>query len=270
MKIDNAQTDETVQEQKRVIVSLTSFPEAIPFAADAVRSILGGSVKPDKVVLYLTFSQFPECKIPSEIIKLTEENPLFEVRHYENDIRSYRKLIPALKDFPDDIIVTVDDDISYHKNMLRDLLRLHERYPDAIIAHRVKRLKLNTPYRRWRKYRWYNFFTRTLRPKFGNIQTGVGGVLYPSGSLKSDMLNPEIFTKMAPTADDIWFWAAAVANGTKTAPVPFGHSKPRGLGKPKELSLKRINVKSGVDVNRAVLESIIEKYPVIRERIENE
>ena len=256
--------------QRRVIVSLTSFPAAITFAAGAVRSILNGSVKPDKVVLYLTFSQFPDGKVPSEIIKLTEENPSFEVIDYENDIRSYRKLIPALKDFPDDIIVTVDDDVYYHKNMLRDLLRLHRRYPDAIIAHRVKRLRLGVSYRKWRKYRWYAFFIRDLRPKFGNIQTGVGGVLYPSGSLKSDMLNPEIFTKAAPTADDIWFWAAAVANGTKTAPVPFGRSKPRGLGKPKGLSLKKINVKSGVDVNRAVLESIIEKYPIIRERIENE
>jgi len=195
---------------------------------------------------------------------------LFEVRDYKNDIRSYTKLIPALNDFPDGIIVTVDDDISYHKNMLRDLLRLSERYPNAVIAHRVKRLRLNTPYRKWRKYRWYSFFTKDLRPKFGNLQTGVGGVLYPPGSLKSDMLDPEIFTKTAPTADDIWFWAAAVANGTKIAPVPLGHCKPRGLGKPRELSLKRINVKSGVDVNRAVLESIIEKYPIIRERVETE
>jgi hypothetical protein len=256
--------------QKQIIVSLTSFPAAITFAADAVRSILGGSVKPDKVVLYLTFSQFPDGKVPLEIIKLTEENTAFEVRDYGNDIRSYRKLIPALNDFPDDIIITVDDDISYHKNMLRDLLRLHERYPGAVIAHRVKRLRLNTPYRKWRKYRWYNFFTRDLRPKFGNIQTGVGGVLYPPNSLLPDMLYPEIFTKIAPTADDLWFWAAAVANGTKMAPVPFGHSKPRGLGKPRALSLHRINVKSGTDVNRAVLDNIIKKYPVIKERLENE
>jgi len=256
--------------QRQVTVSLTSFPAAIMFAVGAIRSILDGSVKPNRVVLYLTFSQFTNGEIPPEITKLAEENPSFEVRDYKDDIRSYRKLIPALKDFPDDIIVTVDDDVKYHKNMLRDLLRLHTRYPDAIIAHRVKRLRLNTSYRKWRKYRWYAFFTRDMRPKFGNIQTGVGGVLYPPCSLMPEMLDPNIFTKIAPTTDDIWFWGAAVANGIKTAPVPLGHCKPRGLGKPKELSLKKVNVKSGVDVNRAVLESIIEKYPIIKERIENE
>jgi len=260
----------TVPVQRQVTVSLTSFPAAITFAADAIRSILNGSVKPNRVVLYLTFSQFQNGKIPLEIIKLAEENPLFEVRDYKDDIRSYRKLIPTLKDFPDDIIVTVDDDVSYHKNMLRDLLRLHKRYPDAIIAHYARHVKLNAPYRMWKRYKLHRFFLKNLRPKFSNLQVGSAGVLYPPGSLKQDMLNPEIFTKIAPTVDDIWFWAAAVANGTKTAPVPFGHCKPRGLGKPRELSLYKINVRSGIDVNRAVFDSIIEKYPIIKERIENE
>ena len=256
--------------EKKIIVSLTSFPAAISFAARAVQSILDGSIKPDKVVLYLTFSQFPNGEIPPKLIALANENPLFEIRHYEQDIRSYRKLIPALKDFPNDIIVTVDDDVFYHRNMLRDLLRLHERYPDAMIAHRVKRLKLDTPYRKWKKYRWYSFFTDDLRPRFGNLQTGVGGVLYPPNSLKPEMLDPNIFTEIAPTVDDIWFWAAAVANGTKIAPTHFSHNKPSGLGKPKELSLKKINVKSGSDINRIVLEKILEIYPIIRQRIEDE
>lgn len=39
----------------KVVVSMTSFPAAIPYATQAVQSILNGSVLPDKVVLYLTF-----------------------------------------------------------------------------------------------------------------------------------------------------------------------------------------------------------------------
>ncbi len=96
--------------KNRVIVSLTSFPEAIPFAIQAVKSVLEGSVAPHKVVLYLTASQFPEEKIPMMLQELTM-NPTFEVRFYEENIRSYTKLIPALKDFPNDIIVTIDDDV---------------------------------------------------------------------------------------------------------------------------------------------------------------
>ena len=44
--------------KKQVIVSMTSFPAAIPYAQKAVESILNGSVLPDKIILYLTFSQF--------------------------------------------------------------------------------------------------------------------------------------------------------------------------------------------------------------------
>mgnify|MGYP000001824772 FL=1 len=250
-----------------VIVSLTSFPAAISYAAKAIRSVLQGSVLPDKVVLYLTVSQFGESGIPQELQKLAADNPLFEIRNYDRDIRSYRKLIPALKDFPDAVIVTIDDDVAYHENMLRDLLRLHKQIPGAVLAHRAKRMKPGKPYRRWSKYRWYDFLFKRIHSGFTNIGTGVGGILYPPHALKAEMLDVDLFTRIAPTTDDIWFWAAAVANGTPIVPVPFGHNKPKGVGKPRELSLKTLNFKSGTDRNAAALKAIVEKYPIVGERI---
>lgn len=255
---------------QQVIVSLTSFPAAIPYAAQAVQSILDGSVLPDKVVLYLTFSQFGEDGIPQELQQLADENPCFEMRDYPRDIRSYRKLIPALIDFPEAVIVTVDDDVKYHKHMLRDLLRLHKQFPHAVLAHRAKRMKPGKPYRKWSKYRWYHFLTKKIHTDFRNIQTGVGGVLYPPHALKPEMLDVEIFSELAPTTDDIWFWAAAVANDYPIIPVPFGHNKPKGVGKPRELSLKTMNFKSGTDRNAAALKAILERYPTIKKKIENE
>lgn len=256
--------------KQQIIVSLTSFPAAIPYAAQAVQSILNGSVLPDKVILYLTFSQFGESGIPQELQKLANDNSRFEIRDYPRDIRSYRKLIPALSDFPDAIIVTIDDDVAYHKNMLRDLLRLHKQMPQAVLAHRAKRMKPDEPYRKWKKYRLYHFLLKKIHTSFKNIQTGVGGVLYPPHSLKKEMMNVELFTELAPTTDDIWFWAAGVANDIPVIPVPFGHNKPKGLGKPRKLSLKTVNFKSGIDRNSAALKNIFEKYPLIKQKVENE
>lgn len=252
---------------RQVIVSMTSFPAAIQYAAKTIRSILDGSVLPDKLVLYLTFSQFGEDGVPQELLALAEENAVFEIRNYDRDIRSYRKLIPALHDFPDAVIVTVDDDVHYHKNMLRDLLRLHGQVPGAVLAHRAKLMKPGLPYRKWRKYRWYHFLTCKIHSGFTNIQTGVGGVLYPPHSLNAKMLDVELFTSIAPTTDDIWFWAAAVANGTSIVPVPFGYNKPRGVGKPRKLSLKTTNFKSKVDRNAAALDAIVKAFPEIGRRI---
>jgi hypothetical protein len=255
--------------EQQVIVSLTSFPAAIPYASQAVQSILDGTVLPDKVVLYLTFSQFEKDSIPKELTDLAKANPRFEIRDYPIEIRSYRKLIPALSDFPDAIIVTIDDDVKYHKNMLRDLLQLHQQFPNAVLAHRAKLIKPGKPYRKWRKYRWYHFLTKRIHSNFKNIQTGVGGVLYPPHCLKQEMLSIELFTELAPTTDDIWFWAAGVANGYPVIPVPFGHNKPKGVGKPRELSLKTVNFKSGTDRNSTALRKILENYPLIKQRIEN-
>jgi hypothetical protein len=259
-----------MQKKEQVIVSLTSFPAAIRYAVQAVKSILEGTVLPDKVVLYLTFSQFGESGIPEELQELAKNNPVFEIRNYDDDIRSYTKLVPALNDFPDAVIVTIDDDVRYDKNMLRVLLRLHDKFPDAILAHRAKKIKLNAPYRKWKKYRWYHFVFKRIHSSYRNLQTGVGGVLYPPHSLKKEMINPELFKAIAPTTDDIWFWAAAVANETKIIPVPFGYNKPRGLKKPKVLSLKTTNFKSGIDLNSVSLKKILKKYPEILQKIESE
>jgi len=256
-------------QKQQVVVSMTSFPEAIPYAVQAIHSILNGSVLPDKLILYLTFSQFAESKIPENLKSLSEKSSIFEIRNYDRDIRSYRKLIPALIDFPDAIIVTVDDDVAYHRHMLRDLLNLHSQVPDAVLAHRVKRIKFGEPYRSWRKYRWYDFLFKRIHKSSINLQTGVGGVLYPPHSLKSDMLDMDLFSKIAPSTDDIWFWAAAVANGFSVVPVPFGHNKPHGLNKPKELSLKTTNFKGKTDRNVLALNAIIEHYPEIKKHINN-
>lgn len=249
---------------QKIIVSLTSFPAAIPYAVEAIRSVLNGSLLPDKIVLYLDAQKFPGEVLPPALEKLKAESPILEVRFDPAEIRSYKKLLPALRDFPNDVIVTIDDDIRYHPNMLRDLVRLHKRLPNAIIAHRVRKIKLNTPYRKWRKYKWYDFIFKKYHLSHLAMQTGVGGVLYPPHSLDEKMLDPALFMAMAPTNDDVWFWAAAVSSGTYVVPLPNGQRTAKGVGKPMEYALMNVNLKSGKDRNREALERILEYFPKIR------
>lgn len=256
-----------MKNEPEIIVSLTSFPAAISYAIQAIRSILNGSVLPDRLVLYLTYSQFGAEGVPQEILSLAEQDPVFEVRNYDTDIRSYRKLIPALQDFPEDVIVTIDDDVLYHRDMLRDLLQLHHKLPKAIIAHRVRKISLHAPYKKWRKYRWYDFLLKRYHFNYLAMPTGIGGVLYPPHALDTDMLNPADFMKWAPTNDDVWFWAAAVSKGTYVVPLPNGKRRPAEIGKPGAISLTTVNVRSGEDRNRMALNHILEHYPKVRERI---
>lgn len=252
--------------KEEVIVSLTSFPPAIGYAVGAVKSILAGSVVPDRVVLYLTPEEFGGAPLPAELTELAEREPRFEIRNYGRNIRSYRKLVPALQDFPGAVIVTVDDDVAYDRHMLRDLLAAHREHPLDVIAHRAKRILPDRPYKQWPKLRWYHFLTQPDRSGFLTIQTGVGGVLYPVGALKAEMIREELFMEMAPTTDDIWFWAAAVANGRKIRPTGGAHNKPRGLGKPRSLSLKTVNFKAGADRNDLAFARIMAEFPEVSSR----
>lgn len=254
--------------KERIIVSLTSFPAAIPYAVQAIRSILKGSLLPDKIVLYLDTQKFLDGVLPQELEALRAESPLFEVRFDPAEIRSYKKLIPALRDFPDDTIVTIDDDIHYPPNLLRDLADLHKRIPNAIVAHRVRKVRLDAPYKKWRKYKWYDFVFRRYHFSHLAMQTGVGGVLYPPHTLDEKMLDPALFMVMAPTNDDIWFWAAAVSKGTFVVPLPNGQRTAKGIGKPHKYSLMSVNLQPGDDRNRKALDKILEHFPDIRRALE--
>lgn len=257
----------------KVIVSLTSWPPAIEFVPAAVRSIMEGSVKPDRLVLYLTASQFPGGTLPEGIEELKREYLCFDVRMVDENIRSYTKLVPALADFPDDIIVTIDDDIRYRPRTLERLLRWHRRHPDMIIAHNVRRITTDRNgtlkgYFEWKRYKPHTYWRHFPRPGFQNLLFGLGGVLYPPHALDAEMLDPAIFMSMAPTVDDVWFWASATSKGTKVYPMPFGYRRPIALGKPIEIALGTGNTRSGVDVNRNVLIEVLRKFPAVRQRLE--
>ncbi|GHS97507.1 hypothetical protein FACS189421_04420 [Bacteroidia bacterium] len=250
---------------RKIIVSLTSIPERIERATPLViKSILSQSVQPDKIVLYLAIEQFPDKILPKALTDLVGEK--FQIK-FCNDIRSYKKIIPALHDFPDAIIITVDDDIVYPKHLLKKMLHTHKKYPNAIIGRRVKKIKLDAkseimPYKSWKVYRGLRYLLWGTKPSYTNFNTGCGGVLYPPHSLHPDVVKSEVFMEIAPTADDVWLWGMAVLNKTKIAPVPFGYLHGRGIRGSKEKTLLSINKVN----NRNVLfmQDMIKKYPAIR------
>ena len=201
----------SIKRDKEVIISLTSHPLRINSVHKTLITLLCQTKKPDRLILWLAREQFPEGvkSLPRNITNL-QRNGL-EIKWYK-DIKSYKKLIPAMQMYPDAIIVTVDDDWYYKREMLEVLLEEHNQHPKDIICHMITHPYLdehgrirsnvdNTDYRGQA-----SFFNKIL---------GGSGALYPPYSLYKDVLSEEIFMRVAPTNDDIWFWAMAVRNGTK-------------------------------------------------------
>jgi len=258
--------------KEKVIVSLASYPPGMGVVVPTLRSLLNQSVMPDKIILNLTDPEYPDHKIPADLKKLADENPILEIRFYPRNIRSYSKLVPALRTFPDAVIITVDDDVLYQRNMIKNLLRQHEKFPHAIIGYRIKKIRFDKdwnllPYNSWKRYMRLRYLTWGTRPRYSNFLTGTGGVLYPPHALHPDAMNETLFREMAPTADDVWFWAMAVRGGTKIKPVPFVNVRTKILDKPQTLAAENFET---VDRNTAFVRAIIARYPEIMERIKNE
>lgn len=197
----------------RLIVSITSFPQRIPDIHFALYSLLNQTLKPDEVVLWLGDKEFlsKEDDLPLNVLSL--KNNGLTIR-WCKDIGPYTKLIPALQECPDDIIVTADDDIYYPRNWLELLYNAYLKEPQYIHCHRAHRITFDEN-KNVKKYLEWIMGACKVEPSFCNFLTGVGGVLFPPGALYKDVLDDGLFLKLSPTADDIWFWAMAVLNHTR-------------------------------------------------------
>lgn len=201
-----------IQRTPRVIVSLTSYPKRIGSVHRVIATLLSQTCKPDKVILWLGEDKFPkkECELPAELLKLREFG--LEIC-WCHDLRSYTKLVPALQAFPDDIIVTADDDVFYPPEWLEVLYSSYREHPQDIHCHLVSQIAVENsnvcPYNSWQ------WSLNRGRASFGQLLMGVGGVLYPPHALAKESCCVDAFQRISPTNDDMWFWAMAVLNGTK-------------------------------------------------------
>lgn len=193
-----------------IIVSLTSYEARFKDLEISLYSLLNQSLKPDRIILWLSDEIESLNDLPYEITKYIKNG--LEIR-FVKDIGSYTKAIYAFKEYSEAIIVTADDDIYYPKKWLERLYHSYIAHPKDIQVHRAHRVKLKDnkilPYEKWEKH------VQEESARFDNFLTGVGGVLYPPNCFLSEVFRNDIFLKYAPTADDIWFWFMALISNRR-------------------------------------------------------
>lgn len=191
----------TDKREKKIVVSLTTFGKRIRDVYLAIESIGQQTIKPDVIVLWLSKDEFNEGELPAILIKMINRGLKVQ---FIKDLRSYKKLIFALKEFPNDLIITIDDDTIYDIEMVEGLMKAHEKNPDTVCCHRSHLITKNKngklkPYDHWE----HNAYTE--KPSLYLIATGVGGVLYFPGCFDDEVFNEDVFMNEAPTVDDLWF-----------------------------------------------------------------
>jgi hypothetical protein len=220
-----------------LLVSLTSYGERLKSIHLCLESLLSQSLKPDRILLWLAHDAAETNKY---IPRLKERG--VEIRRCD-DIKSYKKIIFALREFPDSVIVTADDDCFYPTYWLERLYKAWLGDKSHVYCYRGHRMSVSTdgglsigPYREW-DYESPGF----TGPSPLLIPTGVGGVLYPPGSLNEEVFNEDVFMSICPTADDIWLKAMSLLNGLSCKKITPASPRFYSLAKSQQKALFRTN-----------------------------
>ena len=200
---------------KKLIVSLTSYGYRVDTVFLTIQSIFSQSIKPDKVLLYLAKDEFTEQNIPENLKRFISRG--LEII-FCKDIKSYKKLIYALKEYPNDLIVTADDDIIYPKFWLEQLYKAYLEDPNYIHCHRVHYMTKDIR-GRLNKYKKWVVESDRLEASFLVFPTGGAGAIYSLALLNENVTNENLFMELAPTADDVWLKAMSLLNSTKCKKV---------------------------------------------------
>lgn len=113
---------------EKIIVSLTSFSKRIENIPVVLDTIFSQTLCPDFVVLNLSVNEF----VP-DVVRQYVDSHAVEV-NFVRDTKVYKKLIPTLKLYPNDCIISIDDDFLYPNTMIEDFISVHNQYPHFPIS----------------------------------------------------------------------------------------------------------------------------------------
>ncbi len=240
-----------------IIVSLTSYPPRFPTAHLTIKTLLSQSIRPDKVILWLyepDLAHLPEC------IKQLQ-GKRFEVRTVNRDLRSYKKIAPAVKAFSESYIVTADDDIYYNYDWLAELIKHHDSSEKCLTGHRGHKITYDN-FGSINKYVDWRCCIGGLQKGRDVFLTSGGGILFPPHSLPAVFLDENTFMKHCGTADDIWIHFTARMNGYTFKKIP-SHFREFSWGGSQSVSLNEINV--GSSINDRSIEQLQSIFGEIKE-----
>lgn len=240
-----------------IIVSLTTFSKRLNDVHLAIESIMEQTLKANRIILWLDES-YTNVRLPQAIKLLTERG--LEIK-YCKDLRSYKKLIPSLYTFPNDAIITIDDDLIYEFDVLEHLILNYINDQSYIYCCRQHKMLLDKnrklfPYLKW------ELESSNTEPDIMNFPTGGAGTLYPPQSLDEEVFNEDIFLNICKFADDVWFKAMAMKKGTLSKKVYTHNSRGADyieIENVQDIALKNINIQGEV-LNDKQIHDVFTKY----------
>lgn len=238
-----------------VVVSLTTYGKRLHEVYLAIESMMQQTLLPSRIILWLS-EELKQVPLPHLLQRQVKRG--LEVK-YCPDWKSYKKLIPTLKICPNDIIITIDDDVIYNYDTLELLIQSYLDYSDCVSC--LWGHKINLDYNgRPLSYNKWQTVTDDFTPSTLTFPVGCAGILYPPNSLDSEVLNVEAFSKLAPHADDVWFKSMSLKKAVSSRMVPNAIHEHQYYDNPlwQDKGLTRTNVNQ--NANDIQFDAVLQKY----------
>ena len=231
----------TENRKEKIIISLTTYPARINVVYLTIKSILSQTIKPDKVILYLG-DDSKNIQLPNSLIQLQKYGLSIEYRN--DNLKSHKKYYYVMKEYPNDLIITIDDDLLYHKNFIKKLYNFHKKFPLCVCAYRVHKMKFYKknllPYRNW------DFeYTKIKEPSHQLFLTTGAGALFPPNSLPPSAFDKDNIKYLCPNADDVWINIMLIVNRKKVIWVPSKRQMPPTIIQVQKNGLNNSNIDYG-------------------------
>lgn len=227
--------------EESICVSVTSYTERLPELVICLKSILNQTTKPDRIVVYLGEDVLHK-DIPIALLRLQKYGVTIK-EGYDN-IKPHKKYFFVMQEYPNDLIITIDDDGIYDTNLVKSLLASYKRYPNAVSACRVHKIVFKedkiAPYCNWK---WDE--NNKSAPSLQLIATGIGGVLYPPHLLPDRTFDISYIKEHCLNADDIWLKMMEILAKVSVVWAETSFVHPIALDKLKNSGLNEKNVLEG-------------------------
>lgn len=236
-----------------LIVSFTSFPARIDNVWQVVECMLRQTVLPERIILWLSKDQFPETESLPYSLK-ERLGDIFEVRFVDGDIRSHKKYYYVSKEYKDNLVFLIDDDIYYPTDIIEKSLACYKEKTGVVVSNYSRIIVYDKdgkhqPYACWKD----NNKAQSGRDVF--LGTG-GGTLLRFSELYKDVSNIELALSLTPTADDVWINTMIRLAGLKIVTLSNGFFLP--IENAGNETLHSLNL--GQSMNDKQIEAIENKY----------
>lgn len=209
-----------IHRKHKIIVSLTSFPARIRTIHLVFERIFKQTLLADEVHLYLSKLQFPllEKDLTNELLGYRRLG--LHIKWVEEDIRPHKKYYYVMQTNPEDLIITIDDDLIYDLDLIEKLYLSYLDFPHAVSAMRTHLITFDeknsiNPYRQWKN----QYSGLISEPSMLLFSTSGAGTLYPPKCMHKELFNMQNIVELCVNADDLWLKVMQIMNNTPTVLV---------------------------------------------------